>query len=86
MAKSIPPQLRGDFSLLIMTIDKFYLQKAEYLLGDESGSEVVMKINYAAGKFRLVGKQSELKKRVALIAQDLIDRKHGVNFSDKLRQ
>ncbi len=74
------------------TITKFYLDKAKYYLADVDGNQVFMIIDYKDGKFkvvdvRLVNKANMklLKNQVQEIASDLIQKKHDVNFSVKIK-
>ena len=72
---------KGGF--FMAKLAKFYFVKATYLLGDEQGKEVVMTIDYKDNSFRLRG--SGLRRTAMIVARDLLARKHGVNFADKIR-
>ncbi len=77
---SYEPPARGVFFMAKIT--KFYFVKATYLLGDDWGNEVKMSVDYQNNKFRLCG--TGLKKEAAVVATNLLQRKHGVNFADKI--
>lgn len=72
-------------------ITKFYFQRAKYLVGDENGNEVYMKINYKGAKFEIQSLRVNdrdsfklLERRVGKLAKELILRKHKVNFFAKI--
>lgn len=62
-------------------ITKFYLDSAKYLIGDDKEA-VLLRVDY---KNNVYSYSEKLKKEVGDIAQDLLKRKHGVNFADKIR-
>ena len=65
-------------------ITKFYFEHARYLVGDSIG-DVYLDINYRIGNFNIVGNPSgDLKIQLENIGNDLVSRKHGVNFSGKI--
>ena len=67
-------------------ITKFYFDKAKYLVGDYLGIEVFLKVDYKNGKFRLSQELPEPQNtQVKIYAQDMIKRKHGLNFSDNIK-
>ncbi|MEK7163876.1 MAG: hypothetical protein AAB768_01890 [Patescibacteria group bacterium] len=66
-------------------ITKFYFDKAKYLVGDALGNEFFLEVDYKNGKFKLSGKlPNPQKTNIETFALDLIKRKHGINFSDKI--
>jgi hypothetical protein len=66
-------------------ITKFYFDHARYLVGDGVGEDIYLDVNYKIGNFEIVGKPSaDLKIQLEHIGHDLVNRKHGVNFSDKI--
>lgn len=66
-------------------ITKFYFDHARYLVGDGVGADVYLDINYRIGDFHIIGDPSrDLKNQLENIGHDLVSRKHGVNFSDKI--
>ena len=62
-------------------ITKFYLNRASYIVGDDVRTDLLM-IDYKNNEFKYGGK---LPSEVSKIARDLLKRKHGVNFADKIR-
>ena len=66
-------------------ITRFYLDQARYLVGDNVGEDVYLDVDYRIGNFEIIGKpSSDLKIQIENIGHDLVSRKHGVNFSDKI--
>ena len=70
-------------------IKSFKFDKAQYFVGDGRGNELLLKVNYKDNKFDLEAKKTNgggmkvLQNAVAIVAKDLLKRKHGVNFADK---
>lgn len=70
-------------------IKKFIISYADYVLGDEDGNILFMKVDYEKRSFQIKigkknGEQSQLiKKEAEQIAKDLLKRKSGINFSKK---
>jgi hypothetical protein len=69
-------------------IKSFTFDKAQYEVSDGNGGRATLKINYRKNIFEIDEKSSlsslfinELK----AIAHDLLKRKHGVNFAEKVR-
>lgn len=69
-------------------IKKFILGQAQYLVGDGNGEEVLLKIDYEKNKFSILdtGKKNNknLQNEARKVAEELLERKHGVNFANKL--
>lgn len=70
-------------------VTKFYFQNAKYLVGDDNGNEVFLKIDYKNSYYAInpVTKTATIKTfmdQVKIVAQKLIIKKHGVNFSDRI--
>lgn len=63
-----------------MKIVKFYIDSAKYKAIDLSGNTIWIDIDYWNNDFSL----SEPNKRLEKLAEDLLRRKHKVNFADKL--
>ena len=78
--------------MLMKSINKFMFDKARYRLGDDSGNEIFVAIDYKMGNFRLIElrnvdeKMKKLKNEEGLVARDLLKRKRNVNFSDKINR
>ena len=66
-------------------ITKFYFNKATYLIGDDH-NEFLLIVDYKNNKFNLVGKKGTkgLRKEAAVVARDLLKRKSGINFADRI--
>ncbi|MEK7188617.1 MAG: hypothetical protein AAB685_02070, partial [Patescibacteria group bacterium] len=78
--------------LVVNMINKFYFDRARYLVADVIGNEIIMAIDYKHARFRLIKLRliesramQQLKVQAAVLAKDLINRKHNVNFSDTIR-
>lgn len=65
-------------------VTKFYFDKAKYLVGDDFGNEAFLKIDYKNSRFTISKTDSFFRQKVALVARQLIARKHNVNFSDRI--
>jgi len=63
-----------------MKITKFYIDNARYKAIDDSGGIIWIDINYWENNFEL----SEPNKRLENLAKELLERKHKVNFVNKL--
>lgn len=61
-------------------ITKFYLNKASYLVGDGIRTDLLI-MDYKNNEFKYEG---NLDKEVGKIARNLLKRKHGINFADKI--
>jgi len=66
--------------LVKMKITKFYIDNARYKAIDDSGGIIWIDINYWENNFEL----SEPNKRLENLAKELLERKHKVNFVNKL--
>lgn len=72
----------------MQTITKFYFDRARYLVGDDSGNEVYLEMDYKNAKFEMQMSKSvnqQFLEKVEQVAKDLLVRKHGVNFSDRIQ-
>ncbi|MBI2008148.1 hypothetical protein HYS82_00645 [Candidatus Amesbacteria bacterium] len=70
------------------TITKFYFDKAKYLVGDDGGNEIYLVMDYKKGEYKIVRRKGGDQKflgRVAEVANGLIKRKQGLNFSDRIQ-
>lgn len=63
-----------------MRITKFYIDNAKYRAIDESGDIIWIDIDYWDNNFKL----SQSNKRLENLAKELLQRKHKVNFVNKL--
>jgi len=63
-------------------ITKFYISKAKYRAEDNSGNVIWVEIDYWANTYKMSG----VNKKLEQITQDLLKRKHRVNFVRKLLQ
>ena len=63
-----------------MKITKFFLDKATYKAIDNLGREIRVEIDYWNNNFKL----SDDSKELVRTAEDMLKRKHKVNFVDKL--
>ena len=63
-----------------MKITKFYIDNARYKAIDDSGGIIWIDIDYWENNFEL----SEPNKRLENLAKELLERKHKVNFVNKL--
>jgi len=82
-------QRAGDVMKLI-AIKSFMFDNAQYIVADDNGNQLMLTAKYKANEFEIkvlkssgVGLKS-LKKEVGVVAEDLLGRKHGVNFASKL--
>lgn len=69
----------------MIKITKFYFDRAIYLIGNDH-NEFLLIVDYKNNKFNFVGKKGTkgLKKEVAIVARDLLKRKSGINFADRI--
>lgn len=67
--------------VLMAKITKFYLDKASYSVGNDK-TDAMLVVDYKNNMFSYSGK---MKNEVDKVAKDLLQRKHGVNFADKIR-
>lgn len=71
-------------------VKTFLFNKAQYRVGDEKGNQILLKIDYWNNSFEIEtlknGKSGFLflKKEGKRIAKDLLNKKHKVNFSDRV--
>lgn len=70
-------------------ITGFIFHKAEYLIQDAEGSQILLKINYKNNSFLLKIIKSEkgvylFQKTASLLARNLLKRKHNKNFACKI--
>jgi hypothetical protein len=70
----------------VNNIKAFLFNQAEYRISDGE-SEVLLRVDYANNAFVIeeIGKNADrkLKTEITEIAQDLLKRKHGVNFAER---
>ena len=65
-------------------ITKFYFNKATYLIGDDR-NEFLLIVDYKNKRFNFVGEETKgLRKEVTVVARDLLKRKYGINFADRI--
>ncbi len=75
--------------LIMSRISKYYFDRAQYVVGDDFGNEVMLVIDYRNNKFqtKVVKQQDDrinnLKRDISPVAKDLLARKHGINFAKK---
>lgn len=62
-------------------ITKFYLNKASYIVGNDVRTDQLI-VDYKNNEFKYKGK---LDKEISEIAKNLLKRKHGINFADKIK-
>jgi len=70
-------------------ITKFYFDRAKYRVGDDFGNEVFVEIDYKNRRFVIseiivIQNAFEFKQKVVFMAQQLIAKKHNINFSDRI--
>lgn len=58
-------------------------------MSDEKGNEIILKIDYKNNSYSLKNISKTVNKsfrtEARMIARDLLRRKHGINFADKLK-
>ena len=60
-------------------------------MADRGGNKILLDVDYENGRFALSKKTrgegdiSRLKREIELVAENLINRKRGVNFSDNIK-
>ena len=68
----------------------FIFDKAQYVLRDGNGNSILLKVDFKNNKFGYKTKKKNgggygvLKKEAEGIAKELLKRKHGKNFADRL--
>lgn len=72
------------------SIQGFVIGAAHYYVSSSEGEEVTLWVHYQDNTY-IVEKRSEslsrmFEQEVSRIAQDLLNRKHGVNFAEVMRQ
>lgn len=71
-----------------MYIKSFIFGYAQYRLGDGANGKVLLEIDYANNKYKLRDVGDDTNKlfnaEARKVARDLLKRKHGVNFANKL--
>jgi hypothetical protein len=68
-------------------IKSFIFDYAQYQLGDNSNGSVLLQVDYTNNKYKLKSTgvvNHSLDTEAKKIARDLLKRKHGVNFANKL--
>ena len=69
-------------------IKDFYFVKAQYQVGDGNGNSALLTVDYKDNTFRIESteKTHNLKfaSHVKEVGRDLLKRKHGVNFADRV--
>lgn len=72
---------------LTENIHAFIVGAAHYYVSSKEGDEVVLRINYQKNTYIIkkgIGQLSRVfREEVSKVAQDLLDRKHGVNFAER---
>jgi len=67
-------------------ISKFYFDKARYFLEDDQGNELLLEVNYKNNTFAIKGDTvAKVRRSVEDFAKDILERKHGINFADKIK-
>lgn len=85
------PRKLGFFNGKMKSIKQFFFDKAKYRVGDKVGNEVFLAIDYKNDAFRIgvIRRRddglSRLKRDVAVVARDLLSRKHNINFAKKFK-
>lgn len=78
--------MKGGKTIKVQSISKFIFNKAEYLLEDDSGS-LLLKIDYFHNSFEIEQQTATITKALSneakRIADDLLSRKHGINFAER---
>ena len=72
------------------SIKQFVFVSAQYQIGDDSGTNVILKIDYEHNLYAVESMDGNIfnerfRQEVANIASDLLNRKHGVNFAKQVR-
>jgi len=71
----------------IKHINSFMFQRAQYLLSDGRSGSAVLKVDYAGNTYEISDSSTvdeAFKAEIHRVAQDLLKRKHGVNFVSRL--
>ncbi|HSW99536.1 MAG TPA: hypothetical protein VLH38_00705 [Patescibacteria group bacterium] len=70
------------------TIQAFMVGAAHYVVSGTNGDEAVLRIDYQHNTYSLESQRTPLnpafQQEVSEIAEDLLRRKHGINFANKL--
>jgi hypothetical protein len=70
----------------LKSIKSFVFNYAQYEIADAAGNKGLLKVNYKDNTyivdFNSASKSRDVKTEAGLIAQDLLQRKHGVNFAN----
>jgi len=71
-------------------ISEFYFDKAKYMVSDALGNQIILEIDYQNKKFKIAESNTVdreirlLKMQVSSAAYKLFEKKHKVNFSDRI--
>lgn len=69
-------------------VQSFMFNYAQYEVGDSAGTKALLKIHYAENKYEVEELGNPISPafrcELARIATDLLGRKHGVNFVDRV--
>ena len=69
-------------------ITSFRFDYAQYKVEDSLGNKVLLKVHYAANEYQIEGIHLPIsqvfRRELATIASNLLKRKHGVNFVDRV--
>ena len=69
-------------------ITSFRFDYAQYEVEDGQGNKALLKVHYAANDFQIEDKHlpvsQNFRQDLAAIARELLRRKHGVNFADRV--
>ena len=75
---------------LTENIQEFIIGAAHYYVSGKEGDEVILQIDYRNNTYVLEKRSKFLSRvfqqEVSRIAQDLLKRKHGVNFAEQVEQ
>ncbi len=72
------------------SVQEFIVGAAHYYVSSPDGSSAVLRIDYRGNTFTIERRSKRLSRLFRLeaseIAQDLLQRKHGVNYADPVSQ
>ncbi len=66
----------------MIKITEYYLNKASYIAIDQNGKRIDVAIDYWNGKFRVSKKNRQLEN----YAEKLLNKKHRVNYVEKMKE
>ena len=70
-------------------IQEFIFGVAYYHINSRSGDTVILRVDYQNNTYSLKNKSEpfsqKFQQEVSEIAKDLLERKHGVNFAERVR-